>query len=122
MNIYLSAKWCRRDEMRQHATTISRLGHAVVSTWLQIDADTNPAQAARDDIDDLQASDAFIGFTEAPEGGYTTGGRLVELGWALRAGMPIVLVGPKENVFCHLPAIRFADSIEHAVELLSTRP
>lgn len=78
---------------------------------------------AEDDLADVQACDLLIAFTEQPrdKAGRNRGGRHVELGIAIGQGKRIIIVGPRENLFCWLPEIDQFDSWEaakKAIELL----
>jgi nucleoside 2-deoxyribosyltransferase len=64
------------------------------------------AQAfAMDDIEDIQAADALIAFTERPFSDKGRGGRHVEFGYALALKKTIYMIGPRENVFHCLPEV-----------------
>lgn len=60
---------------------------------------------ATDDFDDVMACRTFIAFTEVPRSGHSRGGRHVELGIALALGTRVVIIGPRENIFCWLPHV-----------------
>lgn len=119
MRIYLTARFGRRDEMRQHRETLKAIGHEVTSRWLDEADCVPPRQAAMVDVDDLIQSECVIVFTETSEAGYTTGGRHVELGFAIATTLPILMVGPRENVFCHLDCVNNFETMQQAVEFLS---
>lgn len=54
---------------------------------------------------------ALIAFTERPRANLASrGGRHVELGMAIALSKTIVIVGPRENVFCTLPGIVHHDT------------
>lgn len=92
-------------------------------TWFE---GTSPSAAetrvlfARHDLEDITAADMLITFTEdpalAPAPGSARGGRHVELGYALgiralsRRSFPVAVVGPRENLFCWLPEIRYRET------------
>lgn len=114
MQIYLAARFDRRDQLRGYRDELNDMGIAVSSRWLdnhgmgERDDATNgvviytPADLARcaiEDLDDIEAADVFVTFTETPDVGYTSGGRHVELGFALALNIPVLIVGPRENVF-----------------------
>lgn len=113
MRCYLAARFARRGELRGYALELIRRGYPVVSDWLyhprDDDADLahdEAAMAAEADLAHVAAADALIAFTE-PSGddapaGASRGGRHVELGYALARGKLVFVVGPAENVFCHL--------------------
>lgn len=117
--VYLTARWGRLDEMRLHREALVSAGHSVTSRWLDEAEGTQPAEAALVDLDDIRVSDYLIAFTESKEVGYYTGGRHVELGFALaQSHVQIILVGGRENVFCHLPSIKVAHSLQMAIQMM----
>lgn len=126
-NIYLAARYDRREEMQQVALKLEGWGHTVVSRWIDghacADSECTPeelAAFATEDIADIQDADCLIAFTEDPAtSGYQSGGRHVELGIALGAGEIYVdVIGPRENVFHRLPGIGRYDSIEEWQEAM----
>jgi hypothetical protein len=129
---YLAARYGRRLELVGYRAQLEALGHKAPARWLdgnhQLDdrgypiGDTGErivergpdasavaakcrVKFAADDYDDVLAADVLIAFTEEPRSTNSRGGRHVELGIALGRRMPIVVVGPRENVFCWLPAV-----------------
>lgn len=132
MRIYLAARYTRRLELCEYAQELRAFGHTVDARWLNgshqlnnegmpigedgelvFQADGQPAEAAAplrvklatDDYDDVLASDLLIAFTETPRSSNSRGGRHVEFGLALGAGIPVIVVGPRENVFTWLPSV-----------------
>ncbi len=107
MRIYLASRYDRRMEMLGYAAILEAEGHVVTSRWVRGDHEgaTDPetlARCAREDLDDIAGSDLFVTFTETPAVGFTSGGRHVELGYAMGLWIAVVIVGPPENVFHHL--------------------
>lgn len=129
MSVYLAARYSRRLELLGYRAEIEDGGIAVTSRWLdgshQIDDKGvpigddgecrfemgDPALAhwrehfAKEDVADVLAADSLIAFTEEPRSGNSRGGRHVEMGIALGAGLNVVVIGPRENVFCWLPQV-----------------
>lgn len=61
---------------------------------------------ALEDWDDLMRAEVCISFTEPPRKPSTSrGGRHVEYGAALAAGLYCFVIGPQENVFHCMPGI-----------------
>jgi hypothetical protein len=135
MKVYISARFDRLDEMRDHAAKIAAAGHQVVCRWLRDDHqpaptphlppgtglhpdDPNDSWAA-DDIADVRSCDVLVAFTEPPMVGPMRGGRHVELGAALTLGKRIIVVPFRENVFCWLPQVEQCDGIEHVIAMLN---
>lgn len=119
MKIYLCSQFARRDELRLYRDAILVEGHECTSRWLAVDDMHDPSSGAQMDLSDVLRSDAVIAFTERPSVGYTSGGRWVEFGFAFGAGIPICIVGPHENIFCHLPQVLQADTIYSAIDALN---
>jgi hypothetical protein len=120
MRIYLAARYSRRRELCGYADQLRRLGHEVTSRWLDghhelldregLSTEAEAADRARfaaEDWADVMRADWCISFTEVPRSGNGRGGRHVEFGAALAAGKRAVIVGPRENVFHCLPAVRW---------------
>lgn len=130
MIVYLAARYSRRLELCDYRAQLAAYGITVNARWLngshQLDNAGTPigdrgehlvehgdeagaallrGKFAIDDRDDVLAADMLIAFTEAPRTSNSRGGRHVELGIALGAGIPITVIGPRENVFCWLPEV-----------------
>ena len=137
MIVYLAARYSRRLELCGYRADLQARGYTVPARWLngshQLGNDGQPigddgevlvefhgqsAEAAAplrekfatDDRDDVLAANLLIAFTEVPRTSNSRGGRHVELGIAIGARIPVVVVGPRENVFCHLPEIDHHDT------------
>jgi|GEM_PF-1872187 len=74
---------------------------------------------AHEDVADVQSSRLLIAFTEPPrELSRNRGGRHVELGIALGQGIPVFIVGYRENVFCWLDQVEYFETWEVCFERL----
>jgi nucleoside 2-deoxyribosyltransferase len=113
--IYLAARYSRREEIAEFGRQIEPLGYRVTSRWLlgnhqaendELHAGAAAEQFAREDLEDLAAAEILVAFSETPRTTMSRGGRHVEFGYALAAGHQIVLVGPREHVFCCLGEVR----------------
>lgn len=107
MNIYLAARFSKRDRMRMVRADLKVIGHTVTSRWIDRDQDDQDVvltrgweaeQYASEDILDLEGSELVIVFTE-PERIATHGGKHFEMGYAMGLGIPVLLVGEPENIF-----------------------
>lgn len=124
---YVSARFGRQAEAREAAEEITRLtGWECTARWLHDTPENDQAihedraamlAAAEQDIDDIRAADIMFCLTEdltphrshrfhdsAPvprlvSAGLARGGRHVEVGIAIQRSIPILLIGPRENVF-----------------------
>lgn len=89
---------------------------------------------AQEDVADVLAAHVLVAFTETPRSSASRGGRHVEFGLALGLmearrnsdalhyfGPPmnrVIVVGPRENVFCWLPEVEHYDDWPSALEAL----
>jgi hypothetical protein len=126
MIIYLAGRYSRRDQLRNVADELRRLGHVINSRWLETDWVSRPNKSsaappeyrekyALIDMEDVRAANCVISFTEAPGDG-SRGGRHVEFGLAVGLEKRLIVVGHRENLFHHLPGVEFFTTQE---ELLS---
>ena len=109
MNLYITARFARKDEMIRYAQDLNRLGHQVTSRWLGVEFDsstplTDPSWSdlAQQDLDDIHAADALVCFTEPSGGGRA---RHVEFGIGLGLGKRLIVVGTAEHLFQALPQV-----------------
>jgi hypothetical protein len=121
MRVYLAARYSRWQELAGYAEELRAIGYEVTSRWIKGDhelradgqgeADHWAVVWASEDREDLLAADIVVSFTEGADvPGRARGGRHVEFGMALETGKRLLVVGPRENVFHHLPGVeRFAD-------------
>lgn len=130
--IYLAARYPRRQELCGYASRLRTLGHVVTSRWLDdphgfatLDTGSNllphtiSALVTQEDIDDLQAADLVVAFTEAPDSPYGRGGRHVECGLALAWGKDLLVCGPCENAFYALPQVWHATTFAEVLTWLA---
>ena len=118
MRIYIAARYDRRFEMLRVCGVLMRAGHDVTSRWIAGRGDAPDRMAAIEDLDDLARANCLVSFTEPPERGVAwaaRGGRHVEFGVALATNKRLCVVGPRENVFHHLPRVETYPTIEDLV-------
>lgn len=118
--VYLAARWGRQAEIREYRDHLLRASEdvTVTSSWLDIIADGNLSapfdgrtlhECAQQDLLDIAISNVFVLFTEQTH--FSTG-RMVEFGYALSAVDTVCVVGPRENLFCHLDEVFTFDTWE----------
>jgi hypothetical protein len=130
--IYLAARYSRREELCGYRAELEARGFKVPARWLlgshqitdagltlgseleaafEDEADQREhivslrTEFALDDFEDVTSADLLVAFTQPPRTDKGRGGRHVEFGIALGKGMPIIAVGPRENIFCCLPQV-----------------
>jgi nucleoside 2-deoxyribosyltransferase len=130
MRIYLAARLGRWPEMAYRARELEALGHEITSRWHhghskpRHPADRGAlswdlARVAREDLDDVIRADGVVLFTEY--GKHFAGGRHVEAGYALALNKLLFIVGPRENVFYHLPEVVHASTWQELTRLLEIK-
>jgi hypothetical protein len=115
--LYLAGRYQTKDILADIAEALRNKGHHVTSSWLN-QIDTNMEEAATRDMQDVREADYLVSFTEKSEVGYNTGGRHAEFGAAWVWGKKLLLVGPRENIFHHLPGVVQLNSVVELLEYL----
>lgn len=142
MRYYLAGPYAARETLKSFKDSweLSNPEHICSSSWLrgsrEITAGTvgaceqssyeSVSAHANDDLDDVASSDALVIVTgnvldmilaePIPAQWLHTGGRHVEMGYAVAKGMPVIVVGQAENVFQrifghHIPVPEFVPSV-----------
>jgi hypothetical protein len=109
--------------MRAIGVTLVRAGHTITSSWVGGWHDGVPERtSAIEDLHDLLDADCIVAFTEEPTEQVSwaaRGGRHVEFGIAIAKGKRLCIIGPRENVFHHLPEVEQYATIEELVSGLA---
>lgn len=123
--IYLAAPWRRREEAREARQALLSAGLHCNSRWLDVATDASQTEEAENDFEDVYESDGFLLLNLEP-----SEGKNVELGIALGIAdtlwnstedpYPIILVGPRTNVFHHHPAMTVVSTLEEALDHLKS--
>lgn len=98
MKIYIAAPYPYLEEADAVAQHLRSKGHIITSRWLKTVSDLDNA-GARMDLEDIDAADVFLALNPPGWANIGTGGRHVELGYALAKGKKIILAGERTNVF-----------------------
>ena len=110
MKIYIATAY----ELRDHAISVMHhleaLGHEVTSGWLHGHVGMDDEHARRD-LADVLAADLLLLLNPADYAEKGTGGRHVEVGYALALNIPVVIVGVRSNIFHHLDRVRVIGSV-----------
>lgn len=108
MKIYLAAPYQEMALMVEWEKVIKAEGHTSTAKWIH-GGETNElmtrAGAAQMDLDDIDRSDAVISKTLAMGTMFSSGGRHVELGYAIARNKLVVIIHEIENVFHYLPQV-----------------
>ena len=118
MRIYVAAPWTCREEAAKAATHLRNAGFIITSRWHDEHTDTIDPRTLRDealaDLHDLGCAQGLLLLNLA----YSEG-KCVEMGYALHAGLRIVIVGQRSNLFHYHPRVRRVPSLDAAIEALS---
>lgn len=111
MTIYIAAPFDLHTVATHVMQWLESQGHTVTSSWLRGHEGLDDAHA-RLDLADVARADTLLLIN--PEGWERsgTGGRHVELGYALRMGKQIVVLGVRSNIFHYLDCVRIIERIE----------
>ena len=141
MKIYIAGAYVARDAIADIVVPVFN-GHEIVSHWLfgsravtpgtigtsPDRSDEQVTKAALKDLEEVASADAFVMLassylaTIVPLGtrelDLHTGGRHVEMGFALARGIPVIIVGDPENIFARTLSATCVDTPASAVDLL----
>ncbi|MEL6330770.1 MAG: hypothetical protein AAFR38_14045 [Planctomycetota bacterium] len=128
MNIFIAAH--SQEMARSVKRQLEALGHTVVARWIENDTkfgqgaaaysyDERRALAEMDEAD-VRRSDMLVLLAET-EGKLVPGGKHVETGIALGLGLPVVVVGRRENIFHWHSGVKVVQSIDCLFKLLDAR-
>lgn len=118
MRIYLASNWQSKKRMRDLAVQVRLLGHTVQSDWLEdptTDYLVDSPMDAWQDLAQIWLAELLIVDTAEAS---VTGGREVELGYAMGLETPTWVVGPKRNIF-HGIATRHFDTWTDVLQALA---
>lgn len=130
MRIYLAARYSRHPELQIYAALLTAHGHEITCRWIlgdhelrsdgQAETDVWAPVWAAEDLEDLQAADVVISFTEEPGEmpGRNRGGRHAEFLAAYVLGKRSILIGPREHVFHWLPRVERYRTLEQVLAAL----
>ena len=117
MKVYIAGPWAERDAVRVFAGKVVEAGHDITEAWWYHPESTDHTELVRQgfrDWDAVQEADAMIVINSKK-----SEGKAVEMGLALAYGLaPIIVVGPRTNIFHHLPNIFMVATGEEAIERL----
>lgn len=123
MKIYLAARFSLRHYLRDVVRpALERVGHQVVSHWINEDDRGNPRHIdwPRTNLTDIDGADAVVHFADdGTSGKPQKGGRHFELGYALGRMKLCVHVGHPEHLFHAYPQCRMVGDLGALVELMA---
>jgi nucleoside 2-deoxyribosyltransferase len=116
VKIYVAAPFQMRNDAIKVMHWLVSHGHTVTSRWLVDIEDpsdlSKQADYANKCMTAIINSDVILALNTPEWANAGTGGRHIELGYALALGKQIVLLGVRSNVFHHLECVRVIDRLE----------
>lgn len=101
MTIYIACPYPERDYAIAVMHALEARGVTVTSRWLKAPDDLAD-EHARKDLADVDACDWLLALNPSAYHNAGTGGRHVELGYAIARGKRVMLVGERSNIFHYL--------------------
>ena len=134
MRIYVASKWARRELTRDIMAELVKLGHTIAYDWTQHkeskSSEKEYADEAAADVAGIRSADLFIADMDDPA--YPYRGTFFEMGVAVGANIPVVIVTPyvafdpknvafHSNCFTTLPSIVRVATFTEALEVHAPR-
>jgi len=131
MKIYLAAAFSRQEEIKQVALRLESKGLEITSRWLDVKKER--LENAFMDVEDVRRADILVRFTDPVRYSLVTmtvnnephvparlisGARHFETGLAWERGIPIIVVGGKQNIFDEFPNITHVSSVSELEKVL----
>ena len=116
--LFVAAAWSRRGEVQRIKGILEDLGFECTNRWQDLSDDYDARESALLNLHDLHRSEILVLLTDSDS---TTGGYHVEFGLCMARRMPIILVGPRQNIYHHLDLVDRVDTVEHIVQMLDMR-
>lgn len=119
LSVYIAAPFQLRATAQLVRSGALSLGLISTARWLDVDLENWNDEWARKDLDDLDRAQILLLVNPADWATEGTGGRHVELGYAIARRKTIVLLGARTNIFHHLSAIHVAKDLTTALCLVN---
>ena len=121
MNIYVASH--SRELAVEAATALREAGHVTTSRWhdkafhpTEHHTEVERREIAQEDYDDIAVADALAG----PD--RYSGGKFVEAGIAMGFGLPVTVVGRRENMLLWHPSIAAVENLPALLRTLTQDP
>ena len=119
MKVYLAAMYKWMDRMKVEREKFRHFGFDVTAQWIDNTEDAKERHdAAQMDLEDIDRADVLVLYTLDHGTMFSSGGRMVEFGYALAQRKWVIVVGDRENVFCHLNYVCVVPTTEDAINVL----
>lgn len=119
MKVYLAAVYQWMERMKVEREKFRAAGFEVTSQWIDNGEESvaivQRHDAAQMDLNDIDMADILVLFTLDKGTMFSSGGRMVELGYAMAKGKAIFIIGDRENVFCHHDTVTVCRDVDDAL-------
>lgn len=121
VSVYIAAPSQMIDEAMVLKHLLADSGIACTSGWIShgLTGDTN--ESAMADLADVAKADVLVALNPELWKTCGTGGRHVEMGYALGLGKPVIVLGSRTNVFHYLDTVDIALTVNDLVLKLTDR-
>jgi len=101
IRVYIAARGEDQHMAKELRDDLNLAGIDCTARWIDLPLTNESHDEAEMDILDVRRADVLVLLKPAASHRKTTGGHHVETGIALAMGMPVALLGERENVFHH---------------------
>ena len=132
IKVYIAAPFSMQQEAERIQRVLELKKMKVTARWItmekaEIRDEPYLQMWAQNDLDDVAAADVLLAISPFEYIEKGTGGRHVELGYALALKIPVILYGFPTNIFHHHPLVKciaggdFIKAIQNAAETRKTQ-
>lgn len=126
MLAYIASNYESKNAIKKYVAELQISGVGVSSTWQDEPhspqsgglGGSDPTYYAKRDLEEIDACDWFVIFSQEPTQATYRNGRNVELGYAIARKKNLLVIGPYENIFHYLPQFLHVQNWEDARDLL----
>jgi nucleoside 2-deoxyribosyltransferase len=118
MKVYIAAPYQEREFAQRMMAELQRDGIVCTSQWLTSEDDLTD-EHARKDLRDIDRADAVLLINPECYASSGTGGRHVEVGYALARSKPVLLWGSRSNIFHYLNEVTLTPSMADVLGMLN---
>lgn len=118
MIVYIAAPFELRKEAAQLRAQLDVVDIGCCSRWIDLFGGQPATELAASDLADVREAHAVVLINPPSYANKGTGGRHVEIGFALALGITIVIHGVKSNIFHELPGVSVTQTVDELVAIL----
>lgn len=123
--VYIAARFSDQKEARNLREYLRGKGFSVTARWIDEEpgldvtmSDDQRRFLAKMDVLDVRRAQALVLVNNTGKDTYGTGGCHTEVGLALGMGIPVIVFGPRTNIFMYLPQVQQAHVAEEIATML----